>query len=71
MMPELEYVAAQFADTIACYKVDILNAREIREHIEVPGVPYIIAYANGSPIATRTQTLSRSELISLARNISK
>ena len=67
MMPDFEYVAARFADSVDCYKVDALQAAPVAQFAQVKGVPRILIYRNGTLERVITRALSRSELVDVVQ----
>jgi len=69
MMPDMEYLAARYKDSITFYKVDALMSDSVANRAGVTRVPRVLVYQNGRVVHTYTQRLSRSELVDLAQEI--
>jgi thioredoxin reductase (NADPH) len=63
MLPAVEAMASHFAGKIAFYKVDANQAQDIVMHAQVPRVPYLLVYHNGTRVALFNKALNRIELL--------
>jgi len=63
MMPTIEALAAHFAGKITFFKVDANQAQEIVMQAQVPRVPYLLVYHNGTRVAFFNKALNRIELL--------
>lgn len=63
MLPTVEAMASHFAGKISFYKVDANQAQDIVMHAQVPRVPYLLVYHNGTRVAFFNKALNRIELL--------
>jgi len=62
--PILEEVAQEYADKITIAKVNVDENQQTPAKYGVRGIPTLILFKNGEPVATKVGALSKAQLIS-------
>jgi thioredoxin 1 len=62
--PILELVAEEYKDRLIICKVDVDQNPESPAKYKVMGIPNLILFKNGAPVANKTGSMTKSELVS-------
>lgn len=62
MMPAIEEIASEYAESIKFYKVDAARSDDIAQRLFVTSLPTILVFKNGTIDARYTKAMNKQEL---------
>jgi thioredoxin reductase len=68
IMPLVKAVAAEYADKVKVFKVNVDESDELWDHFEIPSVPYFLLFKEGKLIGEARDIQTKRELIYLIEN---